>query len=71
MQLSPQNRQQLGQLYRALADKVLMPGDVNYLPALHQQGGVDVMAELATEIEFQDGGSVGVFTGQRGTGIRE
>ena len=68
MQLSPQNRQQLGQLYRALADKVLMPGDVNYLPALHQQGGVDVMAELATEIEFQDGGSVGVFTGQRGTG---
>ncbi len=68
MPLSIPRRNQLGQLYRQLADKVLMPGDHYYLETLHQQGGADVMAELATEIDWQEGGGVGVFTGQRGTG---
>lgn len=68
MPLSPAIRDQLKTLYNALADRVLEPGDPAYVAQVNTGGGSDVVEEIATEIEWQDGGGVCLFTGQRGTG---
>ncbi|MBO3708050.1 MAG: ATP-binding protein [Candidatus Accumulibacter sp.] len=68
MPLSAQTREQLKTLYNALADRVLEPGDPVYVAQVNCQGFSDAIEEIATEIEWQDGGGVCLFTGQRGTG---
>lgn len=68
MPLLPENKEQLRRLYGALADRVLEPGDPVYVSQLNTQGNHDAVEELATETEWQDGGGVCLFTGQRGTG---
>lgn len=68
MPLTPSHREQLKTLYNALADRVLEPGDPVYVEQVNRQGQNDAIAEIATEIEWQDGGGVCLFTGQRGTG---
>jgi hypothetical protein len=70
MPLSPANQTALKTLYNALTDRVLEPGDPVYVPQVNAQGvsGTDAIEEIATEIEWQAGGGVCLFTGQRGTG---
>lgn len=68
MPLSTANKEQLRQLYGALADRVLEPGDPVYVSQLNAQGANDAVEELATETEWQEGGGTCLFTGQRGTG---
>jgi hypothetical protein len=66
--LSPAHRERLKTLYIALEDRVLEPGrdDALYVNEVNQSGrAVD---EIATEIDWQGGGGVNLFTGQRGTG---
>lgn len=58
----------LRNFFNALADRVLEPGDAAYLPELNQSPQYDAVAEMATEIDWQAGGGVCLFTGQRGTG---
>lgn len=60
-------RDQLKTFYNALADRVLEPGDPVYVAQVNQSGA-DAVEEIATEIDWQEGGGVCLFTGQRGTG---
>ena len=68
MPLAPATREQLRKLYNALADRVLEPDDPVYVAQVNCQGDRDAVEEMATEIEWQEGGGVCLFTGQRGTG---
>jgi hypothetical protein len=68
MPLTASTREDLKKLYNALADRVLEPGDPVYVAQVNCQGQNDAIEEIATEIEWQDGGGVCLFTGQRGTG---
>jgi AAA ATPase domain len=68
MPLTPATRQELKTLYNALADRVLEPDDPVYVKDVNCRGNTDAVEEIATEIEWQDGGGVCLFTGQRGTG---
>ncbi len=70
MALSPANRQELKTLHIALADRVLEPNDPAYEAEInaHTASGSDAVSEIAAEIDFQEGGGVCLFTGQRGTG---
>ncbi|MFT3719793.1 hypothetical protein [Pseudorhodoferax sp.] len=68
MPLDRSTQHKLKTLYNALADRVLEPDDPVYVAQINQHGGADVIAEIATEISWQDGGGVCLFTGQRGTG---
>ncbi|HUG23661.1 hypothetical protein [Piscinibacter sp.] len=67
MPLAPTTREELKKLYNALADRVLEPGDPVYVAQVNQDGA-DAIEEIATEIDWQQGGGVCLFTGQRGTG---
>lgn len=68
MALTPSTRDELKALYNALADRVLEPGDPVYVAQVNHSGAADAIEEIATEIDWQDGGGVCLFTGQRGTG---
>lgn len=68
MPVTPETRENLKRLYNALADRVLEPGDPVYVAQVNCQGRNDAVEEIATEIDFQEGGGVSLFTGQRGTG---
>lgn len=68
MPLSAAHRAALKQLYTALADRVLTPDDPVYIADLNRHGDADPIADIATEIDWQAGGGVCLFTGQRGTG---
>ena len=68
MALSQPTRDELKALYNALADRVLEPGDPVYIVQVNCRGGVDAVEEIATEVDWQEGGGVCLFTGQRGTG---
>ena len=70
MALSNANRAELKLLYNALADRVLEPHDPVYVEQINERtaSGTDAVTEIASEIDFQEGGGVCLFTGQRGTG---
>ena len=68
MPLNPATRAAIKTLYNALNDRVLEAGDPVYVAQVNCQGQHDAIEEIATEIDFQDGGGVYLFTGQRGTG---
>lgn len=70
MALSNANRAELKVLYNALADRVLEPHDPVYVEQINERtaSGTDAVTEIASEIDFQEGGGVCLFTGQRGTG---
>lgn len=70
MALSAETRNELKTLYNALSDRVLTPDDPVYVPEINAvgQSGADPVIEIATEIDWQEGGGVCLFTGQRGTG---
>jgi hypothetical protein len=68
MPLTPAVRNELKTLYNALADRVLEPDDPVYVEQVNAQGPSDAVEEIATEIDWQEGGGVCLFTGQRGTG---
>ena len=68
MPVSSATRNELKTLFGALRDRVLEPGDPVYVANVNCQGKQDAVTEIATEIDFQDGGGVSLFTGQRGTG---
>lgn len=70
MAVSPAVRADLKALYNALADRVLEPDDPVYVAQINAQSasGTDAVTEIAAEIDFQEGGGVCLFTGQRGTG---
>ncbi|MEX8519754.1 MAG: hypothetical protein AB3X44_14680 [Leptothrix sp. (in: b-proteobacteria)] len=70
MALSPATRAELKTLYNALSDRVLQPDDPVYVAEINAvgQSGADPVVEIATEIDWQEGGGVCLFTGQRGTG---
>ena len=68
MPVSAATRDELKTMFGALRDRVLDPGDAFYVANVNCQGRQDAVSEIATEIDFQDGGGVCLFTGQRGTG---
>lgn len=68
MALTAATREELKTLYNALQDRVLEPGDPVYVEQINAQGPSDAVSEIATEIDWQEGGGVCLFTGQRGTG---
>jgi hypothetical protein len=68
MPLTPTTRDELKKLWNALADRVLEPGDPVYVAQVNRHGGFDAIEEIATEVDWQQGGGVCLFTGQRGTG---
>ena len=68
MALSASIRGELKKLYNALADRVLKPDDPVYVAQFNAQGDSDAVDEIANEIDWQEGGGVCLFTGQRGTG---
>lgn len=68
MALAKSTRDELKTLYNALADRVLEPGDPVYVAQVNHPGAADTVEEIATEIDWQQGGGVCLFTGQRGTG---
>ena len=70
MPLAQTMQDELEKLYNALADRVLEPGDPVYVAQVNCQGNGngDVVEAIATEIKWQQGGGVCLFTGQRGTG---
>ena len=68
MPLSPATRNELKTLFTALADRVLEPGDPVYVAQVNCQDETDAVEEIATEIDWQEGGGVCLLTGQRGTG---
>jgi hypothetical protein len=68
MALSQANRQKLGLFYDALQDRVLEPGDPAYVEGFNRDTEHDAVEEIANEIDWQRGGGVCLFTGQRGTG---
>ncbi len=69
MALSPTSRSELKTLYNALSDRVLEPLDPVYVEQVNAVGasGTDAVFEIATEIDYQEGGGVCLFTCQRGT----
>lgn len=68
MPLADATYQNLKALYNALEDRVLRPGDQEYLDQLNAQGPNAPVEEIAIEIDWQRAGGVCLFTGQRGTG---
>lgn len=68
MSLSPTTRGELKKLYNALTDRILEPGDPVYVAQVNRHGNDDVVETIATEVDWQQGGGVCLFTGQRGTG---
>ncbi|WP_088282093.1 hypothetical protein [Ideonella sp. A 288] len=70
MALTPANRAQMKALYNALSFEPLEPKDAAYVEQVNARSasGTDAVTEIATEIDFQEGGGVSLFTGQRGTG---
>ncbi len=70
MPLSAATRAQLKQLFSALAERVLPYGDAVYVKAVNagDEPGGDAVSQLASDIDFSEGGGVCLFTGQRGTG---
>jgi hypothetical protein len=68
MALAQSTRDELKALYNALADRVLEPGDPVYVAEVNCGSGADAIEEIATEVDWQEGGGVCLFTGQRGTG---
>jgi len=70
MTLSDQTRLRIKTLYNALADRILEPGDPVYVAQLNAASlsGTSAVDEMVAEIDFQEGGGVSLFTGQRGTG---
>jgi hypothetical protein len=68
MALAQSTRDDLKALYNALADRVLEPGDPVYVAEVNCGSGADAIEEIATEVDWQEGGGVCLFTGQRGTG---
>jgi hypothetical protein len=55
--------------YNALRDQPLEPDDKFYVPGLHTEDiGGDPITDIATQIDWNEGGGVYPFTGQRGTG---
>ncbi len=72
MPLAPATRDELKKLYNALKDRILEPDDPVYVEEINQGIAnhvvVDPVEEMATEIDWQEGGGVCLFTGQRGTG---
>jgi hypothetical protein len=68
MALTASTRAQLKEFYNALTDRTLEPGDRAYVPEVNQKPTLDVIQEMANEVDYQEGGGVCLFTGQRGTG---
>jgi hypothetical protein len=70
MALSEANRAEMKSLYLALHGEALQADDPQYVAELNLRtaSGTDAVTEMATEIDFQVGGGVCLFTGQRGTG---
>ena len=68
MPLAAATEDELRRFYNALADRVLEPGDPVYVAQVNQGSPSDAVSEIATEIKWQEGGGVCLFTGQRGTG---
>lgn len=69
MPVSTALRQELKTLFNALTDRVLEPNDPIYVQQVNvSASGIDPISDIATEIDFQEGGGVCLFTGQRGTG---
>lgn len=68
MPLTQTTRQKLKALYAALRDAPVEPGDSTYVEALNRDARYDAVAQMASAIDFQEGGGVCLFTGQRGTG---
>jgi len=70
MPLTPATRDCLKKLYNSLADRPLKPGDPVYVEQVNESSasGTSAVDEIATEIDWQEGGGVCLFTGQRGTG---
>lgn len=68
MPLAQATRDELKKFYNALADRILEPGDPVYVAQVNCQGNADVVETIATEVDWQQGGGVCLFTGQRGTG---
>lgn len=68
MPLTPAMRDELKKLYNALADRVIEPDDPAYVAQVNSQGQSSAINAIANEIEWQEGGGVCLFTGQRGTG---
>jgi hypothetical protein len=63
------NQKALRAFYNALKDEPLEPDDRFYVPGLHTEDvGGDPIIDLATQIDWNEGGGVYPFTGQRGTG---
>jgi hypothetical protein len=64
-----QAQKALKTFYNALKDEPLEPDDKFYVPGLHVEDvGGDPILDLATQIDWDEGGGVYPFTGQRGTG---
>ncbi len=64
-----QAQKALRTFYNALRDEPLEPDDKYYVPGLHiEDVGGDPIIDLATQIDWNEGGGVYPFTGQRGTG---
>jgi hypothetical protein len=64
-----QAQKALRTFYTALKDEPLEPDDKFYVPGLHiEDVGGDPIIDLATQIDWNEGGGVYPFTGQRGTG---
>ena len=64
-----QAQKALKTFYNALKDEPLEPNDKFYVPGVHiEDVGGDPIIDLATQIDWDEGGGVYPFTGQRGTG---
>lgn len=68
MSLSPETRSKLKVLYNTLNDAVVEPGNRAYVAEINKSPRYDPIGQIASEIDFQEGGGVCLFTGQRGTG---
>ena len=69
MPLTAYTRGELKQFHNTLTDRVLTPDDPVYVAQVNVTAGrADAVSQIANEIDFQDGGGVCLFTGQRGTG---
>lgn len=69
MPLTPATRQKLKGLYSALREDLPVEhGDKAYVENLNRDDCYDPVAQMASDIDFQEGGGVCLFTGQRGTG---
>ena len=70
MTLSATNRSELKTFFTAFTDRVLPYGDEVYVDGINggDAPGADAVEQLATDIDYSEGGGVCLFTGQRGTG---